>query len=108
MGDRRLAALLEDGVIWRHEFILGELVCGNLKNRSEVLALLAALPPVPTAQRDEVMLLLDREELHGKGLGWIDAHLLASALLGDCVLWTLDARLKRAATKLGIGYSTKD
>jgi hypothetical protein len=108
MGDKGLEALLDEGVVVCHEFILGELACGNLKNRSEVLTLLDALPSVPAAQNEEVLHLLDREKLYGKGLGWIDVHLLASALLGDCVLWTLDASLERAAARLGIAFSAKE
>ena len=108
MGDKKLAGLLDDGEVSCHSFILGELACGNLKHRSEVLSLLRALPLVPVAEDDEVMLLLEREKLYGKGLCWIDAHLLGSALLADCLLWTLDASLKRAAAHLKVVYSATD
>jgi predicted nucleic acid-binding protein len=108
MGDKKLAGFLDDGEVACHSFILGEVACGNLKHRSEVLSLLKALPSVPVAEDDEVMLLLEREKLYGKGMGWIDAHLLGSALLGDCALWALEASLKRAAAHLRVGYSLTD
>ena len=72
-------------------------LCGNLKRRSMVLSLLGELPVVPTAENEEVLALLDREKLYGRGLGWIDAHLLASAMLADCPIRTLDVSLRRAA-----------
>ena len=73
-----------------------------------VLSLLGALPAVPMAESEEVLALLDREKLYGRGLGWIDAHLLASAMLADCPIWTLDVSLKRAAAHLKIDFSTTD
>jgi len=106
MGDRELAELLQEGEVLCHPSILGELACGNLKRRAMVLSLLGELPTVPVAENEEVLALLDREKLYGRGLGWIDAHLLASAMLADSPLWTLDASLKRAATHLKIDYPT--
>jgi predicted nucleic acid-binding protein len=108
MGDKKLAGLLEEGEVSCHPDIIGELACGNLKRRSVVLSLLAELPVVPVAENDEVLALLDREKLYGRGLGWIDAHLLASAMLADCPIWTLDVSLKRAAVHLKIDFSSTD
>ena len=108
MGDKKLAELLQEGEVWCHPDIIGELACGNLRRRSIVLSLLRDLPAVPTAENEEVLALIDREKLYGRGLGWIDAHLLASAMLADGPIWTLDASLKRAAAHLKIDYSATD
>lgn len=101
-GNADLAGLLEEQEVLCHPFILGELACGNLRKRAEVLALLAALPGANVAEDGEVLHLLEAKRLHGKGLGWVDAHLVASALLTDSALWTLDKPLQRAATTLRI------
>jgi predicted nucleic acid-binding protein len=97
-----LSAQLEAGKVVCHPFILGELACGTIRKRDEVLSLLSALSHVAVAADDEVMQLLDTHQLMGKGLGWIDAHLLASARLAGETLWTLDGPLKKAAHKLGV------
>jgi len=97
-----LRAHLEAGEVVCHPFVLGELACGSIRKRDEVLSLLAALSQVAVAEHDEVMQLLDAHQLMGKGLGWIDAHLLASARLAGQTLWTLDGPLKRAAQRLGV------
>jgi len=95
-------AHLEAGEVVCHPFILGELACGTIRKRDEVLSLLAALSQVAVAGHDEVIQLLDTHQLMGKGLGWIDAHLLASARLAGETLWTLDGPLKKAAQTLGV------
>jgi hypothetical protein len=87
-----------------HPFIIGELACGNMKNRSLILSLLQALPMAVQAEHEEVMTFIEQHKLMGKGLGYIDIHLLASALLTGISLWTLDKRLSRAAESLGIGF----
>jgi predicted nucleic acid-binding protein len=97
-----LRACLEAGDVVCHPFVIGEIACGSIRNRDDVLALLAALSPVAVADHDEVMQLLDGHRLMGKGLGWVDAHLLASARLSGEMLWTLDEPLKRAAKVLGV------
>ena len=84
-GNERLKSLLHDDQVLCHPFVIGELACGNLHNRNEVLYLLEALPGVPVADHTEVLHLIDAHRLYGQGLGWIDAHLLASALLTGCV-----------------------
>ena len=108
MGDRRLEELLQEGEVCCHPHIIGELACGNLKRRMMVLALLHELPSMPLAENEEVLALLDQKKLYGQGLGWIDAHLLASAMLADSPIWTLDASLRHAAAHLKIEYSTTD
>jgi predicted nucleic acid-binding protein len=85
-----------------HPLVIGELACGNLLNRQEILKLLGSLPPATVAEHDEVMHLLESRQLNGRRLGWIDIHLLASALITGCGFWTLDRRLLRAASSLSI------
>ena len=96
--------LLEDGHVTCHPFIVGELACGNLKNRAEILALLHALPKATVAEHGEVMRFIKDNRLIGKGLGFIDLHLLASAVLSGIQLWTMDKRLHRVSLKLGLAY----
>jgi len=99
-GDDELRALLDAGEVLCHPFIIGELACGSIAKRSEVLDLLKALPQSMIAEHDEVMHCLDEKLLYGRGLGWIDLHLLASAWLSKARLWTTDRPLKRAAEDL--------
>ena len=103
-GDPRLEALLEDGDVACHPFIIGELALGHLDNRRQILAFLGALPGVATAGPDEVMHLIDAHRLMGAGIGYLDAHLLASALMSSAPIWTLDLPLHKAAVKLGAAY----
>ena len=102
----RLAALLEAGEATTHAFVIGELACGNLRNREEILSLLETLPRSTKAGDQEVLVLLDRRQLMGCGLGLIDMHLLASCLIDRCQLWTSDKPLKVVAADLGIDGST--
>ena len=103
-GHAGLASLLEDGLVHTHEFVLGELATGSLARRAEVLGLLDALPRAGTAGHEEAMALLDRHRLWGRGLGWVDTHLLASAAIEGRPLWTLDKRLAAAAEVLKVAY----
>jgi len=95
-----LQALLNKGEVLCHPFIIGELACGSLKNREEILALLVSLPQVLFAEHDEVMHFLTERRLYGCGLGWIDLHLLTSAALTKVTLWTIDRPLQRAADRV--------
>jgi hypothetical protein len=81
---------------------LGELACGRLRRREEILSLLSSLPRVTEADHDEVLSLIEARRLYGRGLGWVDVHLLASTMLGRTTLWTLDRPLAEQARKLGI------
>lgn len=103
-GQTGLERLLNDGEVVCHPFIIGELACGNLKNRIEILSLLESLPPAPQAEHDEVMNFIENHRLMGKGLGYVDAHLLPSALLGKIPLWTLDLRPRRLVSQLGVEF----
>lgn len=101
-GNARLAALLEEGEVEVHPFVVGELALGRLRWREETLAHLAALPSVPAADQDEVLGLVVSHDLAGAGIGWVDAHLLASALIGGTTIWTLDRSLASVARRLGV------
>ena len=94
--------MLSDGLILMHPFVVGELACGNLKNRARILDDLKALPRAKRASDEEVMYLIQDRNLSGRGLGWTDAHLLAAALLSRSVFWTVDKRLAAAASDLGL------
>ncbi len=102
-GAPELASLLSNGQIVAHPFVIGELACGNLRNRSEVLSLLTALVPAKVAAHEEVLDFVSGRKLHGRGLGWVDVHLLASCLLTGCTLWTRDKALALAAAALKLG-----
>jgi len=103
-GDIGLETLLNEGHVVCHPFIVGELACGNLKNRSGILSLLQALPLATLAEHEEVMRFIEKYSLMGKGLGYIDMHLLASAILSRVPVWTLDKKLKQVSSKLGLEY----
>lgn len=94
--------LLAEGLNLTHPLVIGELACGNLRYRAEILDSLRELPSATVAADDEVLALIEQQRLWGKGIGWIDAHLLASALLTGCRLWTLDRRLRTVATHLKV------
>ena len=83
---------------------VGELSCGNLKNRAEILSLLQTLPMATLAEHIEVMQFIENYRLMGKGLGYIDMHLLASAMLSHVPLWTLDKKVNQISPKLGVAY----
>ena len=101
-GNDALGTLLHAGEVLGHPFIVGELACGNLKQRVEILSLLAALPVATVAEHEEVLRLVEANRLMGSGIGWIDAHLLSSAVLTDAGLWTLDKPLIKAARSIGV------
>jgi len=99
-----LRRMLDSGSVLCHPFVIGELACGNLRNRRGILDLLDALPCALVAQHLEVLRLVEERRLFGQGLGWIDMHLMASALLQNFPLWTLDKSLRLAAVKVGVSF----
>ena len=102
-GNGALAAALESDAVMTHPFVIGELACGTMKNRLEILAHLEQLPSCTVASQDEAMGFIERHRLIGKGLGYIDVHLLASALLeGNVSVLTRDTALIGAAQRLGV------
>jgi predicted nucleic acid-binding protein len=104
-GNARLKELLDGGSVLSHPFIIGELACGNLTNRGEILALLKALPAAVEARHEEALHLIEYHQLMGQGLGYVDIHLLTAALLTSVPLWTSDKSLKAAAGRLKIDFS---
>ena len=101
-GLPRLATLLQEGEVLIHPWVIGELACGNLRNRQQVLELLQGLPVATVASDAEVLLLIERDRLMGRGIGYVDVHLLASARLSYCRLWTQDRRLAAVAHEQGL------
>lgn len=103
-GNAGLAELLNNGEVACHPFIVGELACGNLKNRTTILSLLESLPMAAVAEHEEILTFIESNRLMGKGLGYVDVHLLASALLARVSIWTLDKRLEQVAVKFQVRY----
>jgi predicted nucleic acid-binding protein len=101
-GLPRLATLLQEGQVLIHPWVIGELACGNLRHRSAVLNLLQGLPAAMVASDAEVLLMIERDRLKGRGIGYVDAHLLASAKLSRCALWSQDRRLAALAQDQGL------
>lgn len=107
--DRSLRQLLEASRVACHPFVIGELACGTLRQRDEVLGALARLPAVPQASHDEVLWFVDHYGIAGRGVGWIDAHLLASSrLAAGTRLWSRDRRLQDIAAELRLAWSEQE
>jgi predicted nucleic acid-binding protein len=99
----RLVKALEQEEVLIHPFVRGELACGNIRSRREILAHLGRLPQAPSATDDEALSFIESRSLSGRGIGYIDVHLLASTSLhGTARLWTLDRRLSEVAASLGV------
>ena len=103
-GNPGLEKLLNDGEVVCHPFIVVELACGNLKNRKEILTSLQSLPMTILAEDGEVLKFIENHQLMGKGLGYIDVHLMAAAVITDVPLWTFDKILDKLTKKIGISY----
>jgi predicted nucleic acid-binding protein len=103
-GHAGLENLLNDGEVVCHPFIVGELACGNLKDRAVILSLLEALPMEAAVEHEEVLAFIQSHRLMGRGLGYVDVHLLASAALSRHPLWTLDRKLQQVADVLRVRY----
>ena len=97
--------LLDRDEVSGHNFVYGELLIGDKGGRKQLLASYQQMHQAPVAAHGEVVEFVRARRLHGRGIGWIDAHLLASALLGRLKLWTADPRLATLANELGIAYS---
>ena len=106
-SDAEFVSHLSIGFVACHPFIIGELACGNLSNRAEILTLLQALPSAPVVETTEILEFIENNTLMGRGLGYVDIHLLASAIIGNVVLWTFDQRLNEAAIELGVAYARR-
>ena len=97
-----LAALLHGEEVLTHPFVIGELACGQLRNRREILRLLATLPAARVADHEDVLAFVEGRRLFGRGIGWVDAHLLTSAALSHARLLTWDRRLASLASSTGV------
>lgn len=101
-SESKLIDLLDDGLVLTHPFVIQELACGNLTRREEFLELLHALPKAKVVKHQELLDLITRKKLFGTGLGAVDAHLIASAMLSKSALWSKDKALSREARRLAI------
>jgi predicted nucleic acid-binding protein len=102
-NDPTLSWYLEQGQVLMHPFVLGELACGNVRNRESLLTLFALLPKITVATDVEVLFFIKRQNLMGKGIGYIDMHLLAATALSNASgIWTRDKRLLDVASQLGL------
>ena len=100
-SDVRLVELLNANAVVIHPFVIGEIACGSLADRSLTLDLLQSLPSAVVAESDEILGYIESQNLHGKGIGYVDVHLLASTALARIKLWTRDRRLDAVAQELG-------
>ena len=106
INDPELFALLDRRQIIIHPMVIGELACGNLPNRYDVLEQLEGLPQITVATDDEVLFFIEHHQLMGTGIGYVDAHLLtASVLHGETQLWTRDRRMMTVADQLDIMFA---
>ena len=100
-----LSDLLDGEQVLMHPMVVGELACGNLRDRGQVLEFLGDLPEVTIAFAEEVLVFIEQHQLMGRGIGYVDVNLLASTALHESTrLWTVDRRLRDAAVELGIAY----
>ncbi len=102
-----LANLLERDFVVIHELVIGELACGNLNNRNEILSLLSSLPRCSPASHEEVLFFIESKGLMGRGVGYIDNALLTAAVMNDLTIWTRDKRLLTLATELGCVFQAQ-
>lgn len=99
-----LVDALERGDVECHDFVVGELACGTLPRRDDVLTLMRALPRLAAVTHAEAMALVAERRLWGRGLGWIDVNLLAAVLVASTRLWTTDRRLRKIAHELDVAW----
>ncbi|OHB77508.1 MAG: ribonuclease [Planctomycetes bacterium RBG_16_55_9] len=104
-GHSGLQSLLEDSSVVSHPFIVGELACGTISNRTEIISSIQSLPMLDVVEQEELLLFIEQNHLMGIGLGFVDVHLMASAMLDGIPLWTQDKRLKQACSRLNIDFS---
>jgi predicted nucleic acid-binding protein len=102
--DSHLTELLDEEAVLMHPWIVGELACGNLSSRSVTLNSLRKLPQISPANEDEVLFMIEQHKLMGRGIGYVDMHLLASTKLHGATLWSRDKRLTQAAMDLQVAH----
>lgn len=103
-SNETLVRLLEMNQVAIHPHIIGELACGNLKNRKEAILDLEILPRTAVPGYNDVMDFIDKYKLYGNGIGFVDVNLLASCSHSEALLWTMDLRLRKIAIDLEIGF----
>lgn len=104
-GHTQLTQALQRNEVSIHPFIIGELACGNLKDRPMILSLLAGLPSLRMLEPHDVLYFIDHQKLMGRGMGYIDVHLLAATVIApDTKLWTRDLKLLDEAKALGVAF----
>ena len=101
-GDPGLVDKLEKDLVVCHPFVIGELACGHLRNRNEILSLLEGLHQLKKCEDSELLFFIERQQLMGRGLGLVDIHLLASAKLDGAILWTQDKKLNAVAESMAL------
>ena len=102
--DDHLVITLLAGHVLIHPWVIGEIACGSLKDREQILDLLRSLPLCSVALEDEVLLFIEQNKLMARGIGYVDVHLLASTKLSGATLWTRDKRLLIVAKEMNIAY----
>jgi predicted nucleic acid-binding protein len=105
LSNPALASLLQNAAICIHGVMIGELACGSLRNRAEVIGLLQSLPRLARATEDETLFFIEQQDLMGCGIGYVDADLLAAAVIRGVPVWTKDKRLMTVAEEKGWVYS---
>ena len=105
-GNAQLFELLQKGQVLMHDMVIGEIACGSAPSRKERLQAMNNLPKIVMAEHSEVLGFIDKHQLFGFGVGYVDNHLLAACILqADCALWSRDKRLRAAAERLGVAFS---
>lgn len=102
--DARLVDLLRENRVIVHPMVIGELACGSLRQRREILPLLQLLPLTESPSQDEALIFIEKRKIFGQGIGWVDVNLLASCLLSGACLWTKDKNLRKMAQVLNLEY----
>lgn len=100
-----LSELLGNEQVLLHPFVIGEIACGNLKHREEILTLMQSLPSAAKVDDREILFFIERRSLMGSGIGLVDMHLLASCMNEPCSIWTFDKRLHKAAVELKTAFT---
>ena len=106
-SEKNLVRLLEQGLVACHPFIIGELACGGIKNRSEIISLLNDLPSTDILDHNEIMEFIEYRKIMNRGIGYVDVHLLGSALVSETSLWTFDKALRKLANQFSIEFDIK-
>ena len=105
-GNLQLSELLQKGQVLMHDMVIGEIACGSAPSRKERLQAMDNLPKIAMAEHSEVLRFIDEHQLFGRGVGYVDNHLLAACVLqADCSLWSRDRRLRTAAERLGVAFN---